>query len=69
MNLDLRLYQEIEKDIGEMLERQAAEIVSGRATDWADYKYRTGYMKALRDALVVARDAQSRVLGVHDKER
>jgi hypothetical protein len=69
VNLDLRLYQEIEKDIGEMLERQAAEIVSGRATDWADYKYRTGYIKSLRDALSAVRDAQSRVLGVHDKER
>lgn len=69
MNLDLRLYQAIEKEFGEMLERQAAEMVTGKVTDWADYKYRAGYMKALRDALVVAREAQSRVLGVHDTER
>lgn len=68
MNLDLRLYKEIEQEFGEMLERQAAEIVTGRATDWADYKFRTGYLKALRDALEVAREANKRVIGV-DTER
>lgn len=68
MNLDLRLYKEIEQEFGEMLERHAAEIVTGRATDWADYKFRTGYLKALRDALEVAREANKRVIGV-DTER
>lgn len=68
MNLDLRLYKEIEQEFGEMLERQAAEIVTGKATDWADYKYRAGYLKALRDALEVAREANKRVIGV-DTER
>lgn len=68
MNLDLRLYKEIEQEFGEMLERQAAEIVTGRAADWADYKFRTGYLKALRDALEVAREANKRVIGV-DTER
>ena len=68
MNLDLRLYKELEQEFGEMLERHAAEIVTGKATDWADYKYRTGYLKALRDALEVAREANKRVIGV-DTER
>lgn len=69
MNLDLRLFNEIEQEFGEMLERHAAELVTGKAVDWADYKFRAGYMKALRDALAVAREAQSRVLGVEHKDR
>jgi hypothetical protein len=69
MNLDLRLYQELEQAIGEMLEQHAAELVMGKAVDWADYRFRSGYMKALRDALSVARDVQARVLGVEEKER
>jgi hypothetical protein len=68
-SLDLRFYQEMEKIIGEMLERQAAELVSGRSTDWPDYKFRTGYLKALRDVLEVAREANARVIGVNDKDR
>ncbi len=67
MNLDLRLYKEIETEIGEMLERHAAELVSGRSTDWADYRFRTGYMKALRDVLEVAREANKRVIGVENE--
>ena len=69
MHLDLRLYEEFEKDISDLLEKHAAEMVSGKAVDWPDYKFRSGYLKALRDALSVARDAQARVLGVVDKER
>jgi hypothetical protein len=69
MNLDLRMMQELEKAFGEMLERQAAELVSGRSIDWADYKFRTGYVKALRDALEVARETNARVIGVEDRER
>jgi hypothetical protein len=66
-SLDLRLFEEIEKEIVELLERHAAEIVMGKASDWADYRGRTQYMKALRDALGVARDAQQRVLGVSNE--
>jgi len=69
MNLDLRLFKEIEQQIGEQLEHHAAELVNGKPTDWADYRYRYGRIKGLRDALEVAREAQARVLGVEDKER
>lgn len=69
MNLDLNFYTELEKEFGEMLERHASEIVAGKATDWADYRFRTGYLKALRDALSVAREVQARVLGIEDIER
>jgi hypothetical protein len=50
-----------------MLERQAAELIASRAIDWADYKFRTGYVKALRDVLEVAREANRRAIGVDDK--
>ena len=66
---DLKLFIELEKEFVSMLEKHAAELVTGRANDWPDYRYRVGYMKALRDALEVARDVQARVLGVEEKER
>ena len=69
LNLDLRFFTELEKEIGDMLERHAAELVTGKATDWADYKYRSGYMKALRDVLEAAREANKRVIGIDDNQR
>ena len=65
-SLDLRLFEEIENDLVEIIERQAQEIVLGRSSDWADYKSRVQYLKAMRDALDVAREAQKRVLGIGD---
>jgi len=69
MNLDLRLYQLIEAEVVEMLERHASEIVSGKAQSFDDYRFRTGYIKALRDVLEVARDANRRTIGIDDQER
>lgn len=66
-SLDLRLFEEIEKEIVELLERHAAELVTGKANEWADYRFRVGYMKALRDALDAAKEAQNRVLGVSNE--
>lgn len=63
-SLDLRLFEKIEKEILEVIERQAAELVLGRSNDWADYKGRTQYLKAMRDALDICREAQNEVLGV-----
>lgn len=67
MNLDLRLYQELEKSLAEMQEQLAAEIVSGKAQNFDDYRYRVGRLKGLQDALAVAHEAQQRVLGVERK--
>jgi hypothetical protein len=69
MNLDLRLYQELERILGEQLEHHASELVNGKPVDWADYRYRYGKIRGIRDALDAAREAQARVLGVEDKER
>ena len=66
LNLDLRLFEEIEKEIGESLERIAAELVSGRPTDFSDYKLRVGKISGLKEALLIAREAQKRVLGIED---
>lgn len=63
-SLDLRLFEEIEKDVGERLEQIAAELVSGRPVDWPDYKLRVGKISGLREALQIANEAQKRVLGV-----
>jgi hypothetical protein len=68
MNLDLRLFQVIEKEIGEQLEKHAAELIAGRSVDWADYRHRIGVIKGLRDALSIAKDANAEVIGV-DRER
>ena len=66
-SLDLRLYQEIEREIAERLEKLAAEVVAGKATDLPDYKHRVGRIRGLQDALAVAQEAQKRVLGIDRK--
>ncbi len=67
MNLDLRLYQELEKDLSAELEKLAAELVGGRAQSFDDYRYRVGRMKGVQDALAIAQEAQKRILGVERK--
>lgn len=67
MNLDLRMSQEIEKDISMRLEKLAAELVAGKATDYPDYKYRIGRIKALQEALEAVHEANERVIGVERK--
>lgn len=68
LNLDLRLYQLLEREIGEQLEQHAAELITGKATDWADMRYRVGVIKGLREALSIAKDANAEIIGV-EKER
>jgi hypothetical protein len=68
MNLDLQLYQFIEKEIGEHLEKHAAELVTGRAVDYADYKFRIGQLKGLRDALAIAERANRRAIGLDEHD-
>jgi hypothetical protein len=67
MNLDLRLYQLMQEEIGNHHEKHAAEIITGRPTDWADYRYRVGILKGLRDALVIAEEANRRAIGLEEK--
>lgn len=67
MNLDLRLYQELEKDLSDELEKLAAELVGGKAQSFDDYRYRVGRMKGVQDALAIAQEAQKRILGVERK--
>ena len=69
MNLDLKLYQLIEQEIGEHLERQAAEIITGKPIDWADYRYRIGILKGLRDALAIAERANRVAIGLEDERK
>lgn len=68
-SLDLRLYQKIEQLIGEQLERHAAELITGKAQSYDDYRYRTGVLKGLRDALAISKEAHDEVLGVKHEER
>ena len=69
MNLDLQLYQLIEKEIGEHLEKHAAEIITGKPVDWSDFRYRVGVVKGLRDALAIAERANRVAIGLEEKER
>ena len=65
----MRLYQEIEKILGEQLEQQAAELVSGKASDYADYRFRIGRIRGIQNALEAAREANRRTIGMEDNER
>ena len=65
MNLDLRLYQELEKSLAEMQEQLAAEIVSGKAQSFDDYRYRVGRLKGLQDALATANEVQKQIGRAH----
>jgi hypothetical protein len=68
MNLDLRLYQLIEEEYGHLLEKLAAELINGRASDYADYRYRVGRMHGVREALEIAKLANRKAIGLDDKE-
>jgi hypothetical protein len=69
LNLDLKLYQLIEKEIGEHLEKHASELIVGRPQTYDDYRYRVGVIKGLRDALAIAEEANRDAIGLNDKER
>lgn len=68
MNLDLKLYQLIEQEFGDLLEKLASEIVSGRASDFSDYRYRVGRIHGIREALELAKNANRKAIGL-DEER
>lgn len=63
MNLDLRLYQELEKALSDIAEKLGAELITGKAQSFDDYRFRVGRLKGLQDALEVAQEVQKRVLG------
>lgn len=67
-SLDLRLYQLIEQEFGDLLEKLASEIVSGRASDYSDYRYRVGRIHGIREALELAKNANRKAIGL-DEER
>ena len=69
LNLDLQLFQELEKILGEQLEQQAAELVAGRASSFDDYKFRIGRIRGIQNALEAAREANRRTIGMEDRER
>jgi hypothetical protein len=66
-SLDLRFYQDFEKSIISELEKLSAEIISGKAIDYSDYKGRIGRIKGLEEALNLARETQREVLGIDRK--
>jgi len=49
-------------------EQLAAELVTGKASDWPDYKWRVGKLKGVRDALSVASEINKRVIGLDEKK-
>lgn len=67
MNLDLRLFQEIEKILTELQEQLAAELVLGKAQSFDDYRFRVGRMKGVADALHAAQEANKRIIGVEEE--
>ena len=68
MNLDTWFFQLLEKELGELQEQLAAELVTGKASDWPDYKWRVGKLRGVRDALSVASEINKRVIGLDEKK-
>lgn len=66
-SLDLRLFTEAEKVLNDLREKLASEVVSGKASDFADYRYRVGKLKGLSDAYEALVDVQRSVLGLERK--
>ena len=66
-SLDLRFYREITEKISGELEKLAAELIAGKATDHSDYKGRIGRIKGLQEALALAQEVQKDVLGIERK--
>jgi len=62
VNLDLKLYQELEKSLSEIAEKLGAELITGKALSFDDYRFRVGRLRGLQDALEVAQEAQKRIL-------
>ena len=67
MNLDLRLFQELEKQLLELQDQLASELIMGKAQSFDDYRYRVGRMKGVADALHAAREANNRIIGVEEE--
>ncbi len=68
MNLDLQFYRELQNRLGERLEQCAAELINGKAVDFADYRHRVGRIRGMQDALAVAKETNAEVIGL-EKER
>ena len=66
MNLDTRLFTEIEKILLELQEQLASEMILGKAQSFDDYRYRVGRMKGVSDALNAAREANRRIIGIDE---
>lgn len=69
MNLDLKLYQMVEEEYGQLLEKLAAELIAGRASDYSDYRYRVGRIHGVREALEIAKQANRKAIGLDTEER
>ena len=67
MNLDLRLFIELEKILGEQLEQAASELVQGKASSFDDYRFRIGRIRGIQNAIEAAREANKRIIGVDDE--
>ena len=67
MNLDLRLFVELENILGEQLEQAASELVQGKASSFDDYKFRIGRIRGIQNALEAAREANKRIIGVENE--
>jgi hypothetical protein len=68
MNLDLKLFQEIEKILLLQQQQLASEIVTGKAQSFDDYRFRVGRLRGIADALLAAHEANKRLIGIEDRE-
>ena len=67
MNLDLRLFQEMETALVDLQQQFSAELATGKAQSFDDYRFRVGRLKGLHDAYEALTEAQKSVLGIERK--
>lgn len=66
-NLDSLLVRKVEKEITDRLDELRDQLINGNAADMADYRFRCGQARALRDMQSWLRAAYRQEMGLEDK--
>ena len=62
-SLDTRFYRELRHELEQELDSKAAELATGRAQSFDDYRHRVGVLQGLQAALAFADRVERRIWG------
>lgn len=68
-SLDLYLYRRIQEKMEEERQSHISLLANGSAKTYDEYKYRVGYLKALSDAIIWAKEINDELIGINEKAR